>query len=617
MKLVSVYPITLLPQKLYGPFSYFSKDAAPTHSLVEINFSGKNIPAIVVESQPLTLQKSKIKNNRYALKKISKIISPYPPFHPFLISIAVEMSKYSLEPVGSILKTFVSSSLLETSSFSSQRVSPQAHFQERQSEAVIGTLEERISHYKNVIREAFAKKKSVILFAPTVKIAEYLYAELSVFQKTTFLIHGVISKKNLRVSMSAIQNLSVPSLLIGTVGALGYIQGHEGVIIIEDADSRHYIRHERPSIHTTVAIQMIALEIQAKLITGKYFPSLEDLKNNVRLNYLSSRRVKLPGNRLVDLSKENFTPLSPRFVSLLNDEQDRCIIFTSRKGFYSFLVCKDCNTLVTCPTCKRSLVLHASRDRYYACHYCDKTFPTGMACKNCQSWNLHGYGMGTERVYKEIKNSVPSRPIWLYDEETAPTRKRQKEIREAFFSSRDSILVGTELILEDPKLVANRVLIAHIDNLFSVPDFKMNERILTLLSKLEERSKEFPLLLQTRFPQHLLFRYFLENNTKRLLEKELAERKQEALPPYTALVVVSFAAKNKKDLDIKIAELQKSLASFIPGAESLPILSHNGTTSVLISIEKTAWLKESDGLKKIFFEHIDTWNIVVDPDSII
>ena len=262
-------------------------------------------------------------------------------------------------------------------------------------------------------------------------------------------------------------------------------------------------------------------------------------------------------------------------------------------------------------------VLHAASKRYYACHNCNKSFTVDVACQNCSGWNLQGYGFGTERIYTEIKKTMPSRPIWLYDDESAATRTKQQMIKKEFLSSRDGILIGSELIIEDPELTADQVLIAHIDNLFSIPDYRMNERILTLLAKLEERSKESPLLIQTKFPKHPLFKYFLEDHSKRFLEQELEERKTEELPPYTALIVISFTAKNKKEADKQTLYIRKSLESLVLSVDTLPTLTQGIKTSIILTIEKNVWLRESDELKKIFFKNMDRWDIAVDPDTIV
>jgi len=618
MKLISVHPLILLPQKLQGPFTYFSRENIPDHSLVEVSFNKKNTLAIVETMWPLASNKSEIKKYTYSLKRIHKIISSNLPFHPSLFSIATKISKYSLEPAGSILKSFIASVLLKEPTKYLFGPLPHPHFHQRQHETILGTLEERVAQYKTIVREAFAKKRSVVIFVPTIQLAEYVHQRFSVFSKSEILVHGSTSKKNLFAGINLIRNSNTARLIIGTPIALGHLRGDEGIIIIEDADNRHYIRHERPRIYTTAAIRMFAQEIQAKLISGKYIPSLEDLKNNIHLNYLSPRHKKGIENRIIDLSQKDFTPLSEPLETLLESEPPRrFIIFLSRKGLYSFVICRDCGWLVACPTCKKPLVLHAASKRYYACHNCNKSSTVDVACQNCSGWNLQGYGFGTERIYTEIKKTMPSRPIWLYDDESAATRTKQQMIKKEFLSSRDGILIGSELIIEDPELTADQVLIAHIDNLFSIPDYRMNERILTLLAKLEERSKESPLLIQTKFPKHPLFKYFLEDHSKRFLEQELEERKTEELPPYTALIVISFTAKNKKEADKQTLYIRKSLESLVLSVDTLPTLTQGIKTSIILTIEKNVWLRESDELKKIFFKNMDRWDIAVDPDTIV
>ncbi|MBI2053082.1 MAG: hypothetical protein HYT34_02455, partial [Candidatus Ryanbacteria bacterium] len=221
----------------------------------------------------------------------------------------------------------------------------------------------------------------------------------------------------------------------------------------------------------------------------------------------------------------------------------------------------------------------------------------------------------------EIKKLLPGRPYWIFDEENIKNETRRKKVKGAFAASADGMLIGTEMILEEPELAGDFVAVVHLDNLFSLPDFRIHERILTILLKLEEKTKN-PMLLQTRFPQHPLFQHFITGRIRQFLDDELAERKTENLPPFSLFVKVSIESKNASDATAKIKALQSRLKNFgkevltyqplrIPGKKKI------WRAALVFLTREDVWIKNEEMIRKELKTFAFDWDIAVDPPDTV
>mgnify|MGYP001563940963 FL=1 len=617
MYIIEVQPIAILPKQLSSQLSYFIKDAVPIGSIVEIFIQKKKLPAVVISVELLSTHKLKIKSNSFALKKIHRIISSGYFYHPAILLAATHMSEHSQEPIGAILKTFTPSALLSTTQSQNHPTILKNNFHNKQYEILLGSLTDRVQYYKTIIREAFAKNKSIVLFVPTTRLAEYFTRIFGDLPKKPLVIHGNLSKKLFSTNIKLALQDSPPPLIIGTPIALACLHGNENIIIIEDFDSPHYFRQERPYVHAGKVIRFFANEINAKCITGKSMISISDLKNDIKPHYLSSRLNTIQSPILVDTSQESFRVLSAITRDSILKINKRIILFINRKGFYSYVLCIDCGRTIFCANCNSPLTLHVSLKRGYVCHHCQHQYPADMLCSHCQSWNLKGFGIGNEQVLEEIQKLFPYRPVWTLSDEKNKNTKQKDSIKKAFLESTDGILIGTELIVEDPELIAALVVIVHIDNLFSIPDYSIGERILSTLQKLEERSIELPLLIQTRFPKHPVFQYFLRHDYKGFMAHELAERKENSFPPFTTFIKITLIHKNHAELSKRVDFTVRYFKPFDTDVLSYPSFNQKIKHHILISINNHEWQKNAESLKDALDRFPYPADIVVDPPSIL
>ena len=87
----------------------------------------------------------------------------------------------------------------------------------------------------------------------------------------------------------------------------------------------------------------------------------------------------LPEIDIVDMRRSSArcrTMFSTRLQEKLSDlvgTDHQAIILLNRRGFASFVLCRECGEVVGCPHCQVSLTYHKSSNRL-KCHYCIRRF---------------------------------------------------------------------------------------------------------------------------------------------------------------------------------------------------------------------------------------------------
>jgi len=617
MKIATVSPINHHGKdNLYG-LTYFMKQHASSGSLVEITVNKKKLSAVLIHTEPVSSQKIVLKKGLFRLKKIDKVLADPPPFNKLLLPIAQELSNFYREAIGPIMKLFIPSPILTSTNSHVDLTPKKRELEYYQPEVVIGTLAERIHYYKTLVREAHAKNKTVVIITPTVLLAEYISLACMDLPNKPIVIHGDITKKDFQSQHERFSGPQKSKLIIATPIALGLLHGNEDFIIVEDADSIHYRRPRRPFFPITEAIKMFARVIQTRYIEGKYFPALTDLQNDTKLFYISSRLKNASPITLAGIASDQKNVLCEDIQRLLITDTRPTILLTTRKGFYTFIYCCDCGTNIVCNTCHTPLVLYQGKQAYYWCRRCGKKTSANAECEHCGGWNLRGYGTGTQRIFAEVKKIAPDRPCWIYDADTVTTQKKREAVKNDFLQSESGILIGTDMILEEPTLRAHHGVIVNMDNLFSIPEYHVNERALTFILKLAEKITGGPSIIQTRFPNHPLFQHLLQQKVKSFLALELEERRKTHLPPYTLFIKITISHKNKNEREARISRAEKLITSYIENISSYDSFLDSTKHHILISISKDNWHTQSENLKHLLDAHSREWDIVVDPESVL
>lgn len=577
MNIITVVPITR--QKVPATLTYFTTKEVPVGAVATIPIRSKSVLAIVTDTRTAEDLKTEIRNAPYEIKKLGKIRAGS-FFTAGFIESCRELADFYATSMGSLMSSILSETILENS----HRIAPPLPVQPsmldtapnpHETYAVQGDEGDRMSSWRSLIRQQFARKKSVAIYAPTVEDVRQVYAALEKgIEGYIFLLHGSLTKKKTLDTWEKIASTRHPVVVVTTPVFSVLPRGDVETVVIERENGRGWMSMRAPFIDHRKVIETIGRKDRKSVYISDTLLRVETL-HRVEEHEISSgnpfkwRSISTATDALVDMTqkpdalKDSFRILSPELEELIgknHEENTHIFIITGRRGLATLTVCDDCETIVSCDNCGTPLVLHASKatgSNFYMCHSCGTRTTAVDACKNCGGHRLSPLGIGAERVKQEIKTKLPEIEVFQVDADTTTTEKQIADAIERWREKPGSVLVGTETALHHIGGTVDHSAVASLDSLFALPDFRIEERLMYILLKLRALSTR-SLLVQTRRSAEKIFEYGLKGNLSDFYRGVLAERKRFDYPPFSLLIKITLEGK-KDRIAKEMGELQAHL----------------------------------------------------------
>ncbi len=324
-----------------------------------------------------------------------------------------------------------------------------------------------------------------------------------------------------------------------------------GLIVVDEEHDGSYKQDESPRYHARDVAVFRAERVDATVVLGSATPSLETYSRIESGEYEVielPRRIDdrpMPDVAVVDMRSElkagNRTIFSRLLKARIEQTLDRgqqAILFMNRRGFSTFVLCRECGHVMTCPHCDVSLTLHGSGSRRseLVCHYCNHTERAPDVCPSCGGTHIRYFGAGTERIEDEVKKSFPEARVARMDVDTTRRKGAHRAILGAFRAGHTDILVGTQMIakgLDFPNVTLVGVVSA--DTALNLPDFRAAERTYQLISQVAGRSGrgDAPgtVVVQTYSPEHYSIVAAASHDYRAFYEAEIASRREAGYPP--------------------------------------------------------------------------------------
>lgn len=596
MRVVTVTP--LLSGIPYEELSYFSKMDLVEGDLVEIQIHKRTCKAIVIGSHPVEEERQSLRHASFNLKKISKVITPQ--FLPKSTWEALRFcASYLLLPIGQLLYELLSQK-------SQDLLSPiQTTKDSKGFELLLleQGYEYRLARYKTTIRELFSKKKSLVIFFPTITDIEYAEKELSRgIEDYTVTLHSGLSEKTYREHHLKVQSDEHPLLILTTPSLIPWTRNDLGLVVIEREHSTYYYTHGDEGYDMRFVITTLTKHSNIPCVLGSHTLSLsahlkyqqKNAHELIPLQYRNDFPISV-----VQMTEENKTGnpyLSKQALHALHEAKQtghgHIFLYAHRKGMYPTTLCMDCGTLLTCTQCSRPYVLHKiAGKRVYVCHGCEKTLHTqddvNLTCTHCGGWRMVTLGIATTGVEEELSHLAI--PTFVIDGERTPTRAKAKKVLKDWMESPYGVLIGTEMA-HNLVRYCDGVIVLSVDSLFSLPEYRTDEKLLNLVTEMAEKIVKINnepvgnLIFQTRLKQTPIIKQLTSPSYREVFDNLLQEREEFSLPPYAVVIKSTF-----KNLDATRHELlEKEFAD-----HKLEWYEHgNETTTLFIHVKEKTWLTE-------------------------
>lgn len=431
--------------------------------------------------------------------------------------------------------------------------------------------------YLHIIDKVLKLGKTAIVLVPEISLTPQMTNRfISRFGKQVAIMHSALSDGEKFDEWRKIKS-GQACVVVGARSAIFVPIENIGAIIIDEEHEATYKQESNPRYHARDVALLRAKYHKAILLMGSATPSIESRARASRgvyqflqLTHRANPMAKIPKVEIVDFRDyvgqqevTNFTPYLLEKIADRLEKNEQVVLMLNRRGYSSFIMCRDCGYVDECPNCDISLTLHMDT-KTMNCHYCgfEKSIP--HTCPNCHSRSIRYYGTGTQKAYDELVEIFPQARILRMDVDTTRQKGAHQRILDKFGNHEADILLGTQMIakgLDFPNVTLVGVLNA--DTSLNLPDFRSSERTFQLLTQVAGRAgraeKEGEVLIQTYNPQHYAIQLAQKQDYEAFYAYEMGIRRQLAYPPYYFTVGLTLSHKDEQSVVRKSFELLQLL----------------------------------------------------------
>lgn len=366
------------------------------------------------------------------------------------------------------------------------------------------------------------------------------------------------------------------SIVIGARSAIFAPLENIGIIIVDEEHSDSYKQSDPSPRYSAKDVAILrSIYHNCSVVFGSATPSLEMMarakKGVYKLLSLPNRvnGKKLPLVKIVDMNEEmkkirgHFSNVLVEAIGNCLERQEQVILLLNRRGYSSFVSCKNCGYTFKCPNCDITLTFHKSSNTL-RCHYCGYGEKVYKECPSCHEVSLSNLGVGTQKVEEELMNLFPNNKILRMDYDTTSRKGMHEKMIEAFKNHEYDILLGTQMVAKGLDF-SNVTLVGVInaDTSLNIPDFRSSENTFSLLSQVAGRSgrseKEGFVIIQTFNPDHYAIDYTKRHDYIGFYEREMLIRKQLKYPPYYYLCNIKISGKDSQYILNEAMKIKRSL----------------------------------------------------------
>ncbi|MHB8156757.1 MAG: replication restart helicase PriA, partial [Desulfocucumaceae bacterium] len=443
--------------------------------------------------------------------------------------------------------------------------------------------------YLRSIRRVLKKGKQAVVMVPEIALTPQMVSIFKgCFGDRVAVLHSALSGGERYDEWRRIAR-GEATVVLGARSALFAPLTRPGLIILDEEHENTYKQEETPRYHARDVALRLAGRFGAVALLGSATPALESFSRAqpggpYRLLTLASRveMRPLPKVQVIDMRDEikagNPGLFSRRMAEALRERLARgeqSILFLNRRGYATFVVCRDCGLAMKCPHCDISLTFHSGGQ--LKCHYCGYGLAAPGHCPDCGSKYIGYFGTGTQKVEEELLKVIPGARVLRMDSDTTARKGSHGRILGLFREGGADILIGTQMVAKG--LDMHRVTLVGVINAdltLHIPDFRSAERTFQLISQVAGRAGRGELggevLVQTLSPDHYSVVFAARHDYISFYSYEMKIRRAMQYPPFSRLARVLITGGDEgavKEMAEKWASVVASVAEGMGGIEIL------------------------------------------------
>lgn len=437
--------------------------------------------------------------------------------------------------------------------------------------------------YLRAVEHALAHGRGAIVLVPEIALTPQTVSRFAArFPGQVTVIHGDLSAGERFDAWRRARSGEI-RVIVGTRSALFTPLPDLGLIVLDEEHDASYKQSPPlppPYYHARDVAIELARRSQGTVILGSATPSLEStylarrgLYHPVVLpvrvaghrgavlqpgqtsdapalyrpgNPADARAIDLPAVEVIDMRAElksgNTTMFSRALQSALAEvlqRREQAILFLNRRGSASYVFCRDCGYVATCPRCEMPLTYHEAAEML-RCHHCGHREGLPTRCPACRSPRIKHFGAGTESVQAALGELFPDARSIRWDRDTASHHRDHDAILTRFAARDSDVLIGTQMIAKGLDLPAVTLVgVLNADVGLALPDFRAAERTFQLLTQVLGRAGRGQLpgrgIIQTYQPDQMAIQAASRQDCEAFYNAEIESRRELGYPPFRRL----------------------------------------------------------------------------------
>ena len=248
-------------------------------------------------------------------------------------------------------------------------------------------------------------------------------------------------------------------IIIGARSAIFAPVKNLGIVIIDEEHDTSYKSDMTPRYNAKELALYLAKQNKIPLVLGSATPSIDmyykiNKQNNIITLTKRANNSELPNVEIVDMKKElamgNNSMFSVKLHEMIKENlknKKQTILFLNRRGYSTFVMCRDCGYTASCNKCNVTLTYHIKQNKL-KCHYCGYERQNFTECPKCKSKNIRYFGTGTQKLEAQINKLFPEAKTIRMDIDTVTKKNSYEDILNKFRDDNIDILIGTQMVVK-------------------------------------------------------------------------------------------------------------------------------------------------------------------------
>ena len=419
--------------------------------------------------------------------------------------------------------------------------------------------------YMQLIEHVIMEGKQAIVLVPEISLTPQIMERfISRFGKRVSVTHSRLSLGERLDQWRKARDGEI-SIIIGPRSALFMPFSNLGVIVMDECHESSYISDVTPKYHTREVARKLSELTGALLVMGSATPDIDSYHRAVTGEFLllqlkeRTKGSRLPEVFVTDMRKEledgNRSAFGLPLQQAIRENLEKgqqTMLFLNRRGYSTFVSCRKCGEVLTCPSCNVSYTYHAS-DKALVCHYCGKEVPVPKTCPSCGSHYIRYFGTGTQKIEEETRRLFPEASVLRMDADTTTGKNGHARILELFGKGKADILIGTQMIAKGhdfPNVTLVGILAADLS--LNLGTYQAAENCFQLITQAAGRAGRGELagrvFIQTYQPENHAIRMAAAQDYEGFYQEEILLRQAMEYPPFSHIFSVLITGKMEQEV---------------------------------------------------------------------